>query len=165
MSGEQDYWDRVLDFRLMSFWEKNLLPDEDASFQEALAQVAKSNGMTVSEYRSLMEKWAEFDEMLTEFMQAAGFEVSDMYSVVGLSQVAQQKVQASHAWRSMAGETTAQIKKAKRAEAAQNAARLWDSLKTIPKHNRASVIAKRMGVSEPTARSYLRETGRKTKRR
>lgn len=134
---------------------------DDPAFQEGIASEAARHGMTEAEYREALAKWVEFHRMLDEFTRAHGVEARGMFQAPALEMV----VETIRAARSSGGEATAHIKKQLLAEAAQNAARLWDGLATIPEHNRVAVIAKRMGISEPTARKYLRETGRKTKRR
>lgn len=149
----------IQDFFLLAKAEHD--PEFGEALQEGVAREAERLGMTVSEYRGHMAKWAEFDRMQTEFMRAYGVEVRGMYQALSHAWAAKE----TQAKRREGWENSRNTKKAARAKAAEEAARIWDSLTNIPPHNRASVIALRMRVSEPTVRSYLIETGRKTKRR
>lgn len=133
----------------------------DPKFRETIARLAADHGKTEAEYWEILAKWlanwVEHDRFLAQFMRAGGGEVDGMFHALKLAR----EGQATRDGRSRGAKATAQINNHLRAEAAQNAARLWDGLTTIPEHNRVAIIAKRMGLSEPTVRGYLLETGRK----
>lgn len=127
----------------------------------AVEKAARDRGVTIAELLVALDRDLEFDMRLIEHMRACGVEVHGRWHAAILAGDGN----AMRGGRSGGGGATAKARKAEKAVAAQEAARIWDSLTTIPERNRAAVVAHRMGVSEPTARTYLREAGRKAKGR
>lgn len=67
--------------------------------------------------------------------------------------------------KSSGGATTAQGRQEEKAERVKEAVRIWRGLSNKQEHERANIIAKRMGKTSAAIRTYLREAGIKTKGR
>lgn len=58
------------------------------------------------------------------------------------------------------GLATAELRRNEKLSRADEAGRIWDSLKTVSERNRAAIIAKRMNIESRTVREYLRLIGK-----
>lgn len=59
------------------------------------------------------------------------------------------------------GKNAGEKRKREKADNADIAADLWDQHASLPEHNRAALIARKMGISASTVRRYLAMTGKK----